>query len=70
MKRFALLLLRFYKSAISPWLPPACRYYPTCSVYAMEAIERHGFFRGGWLALKRLLRCHPVHAGGYDPVPE
>jgi putative membrane protein insertion efficiency factor len=69
MKRVALLLIRFYQQAISPWLPPACRYYPTCSAYAVEAIERHGFFRGGWLAAKRLLRCHPFHDGGYDPVP-
>jgi putative membrane protein insertion efficiency factor len=62
-------LLSFYKSAISPWLPRACRYEPTCSVYAREAIERHGAWRGGGLALRRLLRCHPLKPGGFDPVP-
>jgi len=62
-------LLAFYKSAISPWLPRACRYEPTCSVYAREAIERHGALRGSGLALRRLLRCHPFRPGGFDPVP-
>jgi putative membrane protein insertion efficiency factor len=69
MKRLALGMIRFYQEAVSPWLPPACRYYPSCSVYAIEAIERYGFFRGVALAAKRILRCHPFHAGGYDPVP-
>ena len=69
MKRLLLLLVQFYRSCISPLLPPSCRYYPTCSAYAMEAIERYGARRGGWMALKRILRCHPLHAGGYDPVP-
>jgi len=69
MKRLALVLIRFYQKAVSPWLPPACRYYPTCSAYAVEAIERYGFFKGVFLAAKRILRCHPFHAGGYDPVP-
>jgi len=69
MKRLLLLLVQFYRSWISPPLPPSCRYYPTCSAYAMEAIERYGARRGGWMALKRILRCHPFHAGGYDPVP-
>jgi putative membrane protein insertion efficiency factor len=69
MKQAALALIRFYQRAISPWLPPSCRYYPSCSAYAFEAIERHGFLRGGLLATKRILRCHPFHAGGFDPVP-
>ncbi|HTO86947.1 MAG TPA: membrane protein insertion efficiency factor YidD [Thermoanaerobaculia bacterium] len=67
--RVALGLLHFYKQAISPWLPRACRYEPTCSVYAREAIERHGLARGSRLALARLLRCHPFRPGGFDPVP-
>ncbi len=67
--RVALALLGFYKAAISPWLPRACRYEPTCSVYAREAIERYGLRRGSWLALRRLFRCHPFRPGGLDPVP-
>ena len=69
MKQLLLLVVRFYRSCISPLLPPSCRYYPTCSAYAMEAIERYGAWRGGWMALRRILRCHPFHKGGYDPVP-
>ena len=61
--------VRFYQLAISPFLPPACRYYPTCSNYALEAIEKYGPARGGWLAIRRILRCHPFRTGGYDPVP-
>lgn len=69
MKRLLLLLIRFYQSCISPLTLPSCRYYPTCSAYAMEAIERYGAWRGGRMALGRILRCHPFHRGGYDPVP-
>jgi hypothetical protein len=61
-------LLRFYKTAISPWLPSACRFEPTCSVYMMDAVSKYGVVRGVWLGLKRLGRCHPFHQGGYDPV--
>jgi len=69
LARFIVLqLLRGYKWAISPMLPLACRYVPTCSEYAIEAVERHGALRGGWMAVTRLLRCHPLARGGYDPV--
>ena len=61
-------LLRAYKWAVSPLLLPACRYVPTCSEYAMEAIDRYGALSGGWLAMRRLSRCHPLARGGYDPV--
>ncbi len=67
-KLVVLQLLRGYKWAISPLFPPACRYVPTCSEYAMEAIDRFGVLRGGWMGLTRLLRCHPFVRGGYDPV--
>ena len=67
--KFVLLLFRTYKRVVSPWLPPACRYVPTCSEYAMEAVARYGVLRGSWMALTRLLRCHPFVKGGYDPVP-
>jgi putative membrane protein insertion efficiency factor len=70
MKFLFIYLLQGYKLLISPLLPPACRFYPTCSVYAVEAIEKFGALRGSYLAIKRLLRCHPWHPGGYDPVPE
>ncbi|MDD3571836.1 MAG: membrane protein insertion efficiency factor YidD [Eubacteriales bacterium] len=70
MKRLMLAAIRFYRRAISPHLLDSCRYYPTCSQYAMTAIERFGALRGGWLGLKRILRCHPFHKGGYDPVPD
>jgi uncharacterized protein len=67
-KFVTLQLLRAYKWGISPILPPACRYLPTCSEYAMEAVERYGALRGAWMALIRVLRCHPLARGGYDPV--
>lgn len=63
------VLIRGYQRFISPALPPACRFHPTCSQYALEAVQRHGAARGGWLALRRLARCHPWHDGGIDPVP-
>ncbi len=65
-----ILLVRFYQTAISPYTPAACRYSPTCSHYTIEAFEKHGLFSGGWLALKRICRCHPWGGSGYDPVPE
>lgn len=65
----AVQILRGYKWAISPMFPPACRYVPTCSEYAMEAVDRFGVFRGGLMAVWRLLRCHPFAKGGHDPVP-
>jgi putative membrane protein insertion efficiency factor len=69
LARALLAVIRLYRSFISPALPPSCRYTPSCSAYAVEAIELHGAGRGSWLALRRLLRCHPFHAGGHDPVP-
>ena len=69
VKRFLLLLVWGYQHFISPLKPPTCRYFPTCSEYAKLAIEKYGARRGGWLAVKRILRCHPFHEGGYDPVP-
>ena len=72
MKTLLLTLIRFYRRHISPHFPPSCRYIPSCSAYAMEAIEKYGAAKGGWLALKRLSRCHPFHKGEhdfYDPVP-
>jgi uncharacterized protein len=68
MQTILIGLLKGYKLAISPWLPSACRYRPTCSEYMMDAISAHGPWRGVWLGLKRLGRCHPFHEGGYDPV--
>jgi len=62
-------VVRFYRTAISPWTPAACRYTPTCSAYAQEALERHGAGRGSWLALRRICRCHPWGGHGFDPVP-
>ena len=70
MKTLVLSVLRLYKTRVSPLLPPACRYTPTCSEYAMEAIEQRGVLIGGLLATKRVLSCNPFSRGGYDPVPE
>ncbi|EEX77268.1 conserved hypothetical protein YidD [Selenomonas sputigena ATCC 35185] len=64
-----LLLIRFYRGFLSPLKPPSCRYIPTCSEYAMIAVEKYGAAKGSFLAIKRILRCHPFHKGGYDPVP-
>jgi conserved hypothetical protein YidD len=69
VKTLLIGLIRGYKVVISPYLPNACRFHPTCSQYAVEAIERFGVARGGGLAIKRILRCQPLHPGGYDPVP-
>lgn len=63
-------LLKLYKYTLSPLLGPSCRYQPSCSSYACEAVEKYGVITGGWMSLRRILRCHPFHAGGYDPVPE
>ncbi|MEO7987631.1 MAG: membrane protein insertion efficiency factor YidD [Gemmatimonadales bacterium] len=62
-------LIRGYQRFISPLLPPSCRFYPSCSQYALEAVTRHGALKGGWLAARRLARCHPFNPGGFDPVP-
>ena len=69
MRRLLIALIRGYQVAISPWLGRNCRFYPSCSQYTLEAIERHGALKGLWLGLRRVLRCHPFHPGGHDPVP-
>ena len=69
MLKFILLkIIKFYQDYISPLLPKSCRYYPTCSTYTVTAIEKYGIIKGSWMGLKRILRCHPFHPGGYDPV--
>lgn len=68
MRKLVVQLLRLYKRLVSPWLPSACRFYPTCSEYMCEAVVKYGSWKGVWLGLKRLLRCHPFHEGGFDPV--
>lgn len=70
MKALLVLVVRAYQVVLSPLLPAACRYHPTCSNYAIEALEKHGSLRGGWLAIRRIARCHPFRAGGFDPVPD
>jgi len=69
MKAAAMWLIRLYQKTVSRALPPSCRFVPSCSEYTYQAIERYGIFRGGWLGLKRIARCHPLNPGGYDPVP-
>ena len=69
MKKLMLRFIRFYRRAISPLFPPTCRFVPTCSQYALEALEKYGALKGGWLTFRRILRCNPFHKGGYDPVP-
>lgn len=69
VQKILIAVIRVYRYLLSPWLGQSCRFYPSCSHYALESIETHGSLRGSWLALRRLLRCHPWHAGGYDPVP-
>ena len=68
-KKILIALIGFYKKAVSPFLPPACRFHPTCSDYASEAVKAHGAPKGLFLAAVRLMKCHPYHRGGYDPVP-
>lgn len=68
LKKFFLLLIRFYQVAVSPFLPSSCRFAPSCSEYAKEAIGRYGALKGGWLGVRRIVRCHPFNPGGHDPV--
>jgi uncharacterized protein len=70
LKKLFIAFIRFYQIFISPLKPPTCRFYPTCSHYGLEAVKRFGAIKGGWLTVKRILKCHPFHPGGFDPVPE
>jgi uncharacterized protein len=70
MNKFLIGIIRFYQKWISPATPPTCRFYPTCSHYGLEAIQTHGALKGSYLTTKRILKCHPFHPGGFDPVPE
>jgi len=69
VKYILIILIKFYKSAISPFLGNNCRFYPTCSSYTLEAVEKYGAFKGTWLGMKRIVKCHPWHPGGFDAVP-
>lgn len=69
MKKIMLVMIKFYRYAISPLFPPTCRFYPTCSSYSYQAIQEYGALKGGWLSIKRIVKCHPFNPGGYDPVP-
>jgi uncharacterized protein len=70
LQKFFLKMIRFYQLAISPLKPPSCRFYPTCSHYGLEAVKRFGAIKGGWLTLKRIMKCHPFNPGGFDYVPK
>ena len=70
IKKLMILFIRFYQIFISPLFPPTCRFYPTCSTYFIQALEKHGVVKGSYLGMKRILKCHPGNPGGYDPVPD
>lgn len=70
MKKIVIGMIKIYQKVISPLTPPSCRFYPTCSHYGIEAVEKHGALKGSWLAVRRISKCHPFHEGGFDPVPE
>lgn len=69
MRKIIVFIIKGYRKLISPMFPPSCRFYPTCSEYSEEAISKYGIFKGGWMSIKRVGKCHPFHPGGYDPVP-
>jgi putative membrane protein insertion efficiency factor len=70
MKKILIFIIKIYQKVVSPFTKPSCRFQPTCSNYSIDAIETHGFFKGLYLSIRRILKCHPFHAGGYDPVPK
>ncbi|MBO0602975.1 membrane protein insertion efficiency factor YidD [Sporosarcina sp. E16_3] len=70
MKKILIGFIKLYQKVISPLTPPSCRFYPTCSHYGIEAVEKHGALKGSWLAVRRISKCHPFHEGGFDPVPD
>ena len=69
MKSIFIFLIKVYQHTLSRWLPPSCRFYPSCSEYGVQALQKYGVFKGGWMTVKRIGRCQPFHVGGYDPVP-